>query len=524
MAQVAPYNFDELARFHHDLCFGAIGFYTRNCLKIRIKSQGLKPLILNRAQRFLHEIIERQKREIGRVRVIVLKGRQQGMSTYTQARFFRFVTTIEGIQAFILTHEQEATNNLFGMAERFYENAPDLVKPELGACNAKELTFKHLDSGYRVGTASNKGVGRSQTIHLFHGSEVGLWKNPEEHLKGIFQAVSDADGTEIILESTAQGFNNLFHDIWKSAERQETDFIPVFIPWFWQEEYAKPVPDDFVLQDDEHEIADLYGLTNEQIYWRRFKILDFAKGDLAAGLLAFKQEYPLNAAEAFQYTGGDTLITATDCIRARKRTVQGSGPLIVGVDPSYGGDRFALVRRWGCKMYGNEAYRGRDVEQFSQRLNLCLNILQTVDPVAGKVPDYMVLDAAVGLDIAQELSRLGYGEKVYPVHFATKVKDKRYPNIRQQMYARFVDALRDETYLMELPDDDEFQADLCATPYEYNTSSEVKLLVSKKVIKKEFGFSPDYADAAGLTFAIRPNVTAFDTDYIPRPVPILSTR
>ena len=80
-----------------------------------------------------------------------------------------------GSRAFILTHEQAATDNLFEMVERFHHHCPDVVKPSTGAANAKELYFDGLESGYRVGTASTKATGRSSTIQFFHGSEVAFW-------------------------------------------------------------------------------------------------------------------------------------------------------------------------------------------------------------------------------------------------------------------------------------------------------------------------------------------------------------
>ena len=75
------------------------------------------------------------------------------------------------------------------------------MKPRTGKANAKELSFPLLDSGYKVGTAGTEGVGRSDTIQYFHGSEVAFWKSADQHMDGIFQAVPDAPDTEIILEA-----------------------------------------------------------------------------------------------------------------------------------------------------------------------------------------------------------------------------------------------------------------------------------------------------------------------------------
>jgi hypothetical protein len=58
-------------------------YYAATCLKIRPKdtSLGMQPFVLNEAQHYLHGRIEAQRERTGRVRVLVLKGRQQGIST-----------------------------------------------------------------------------------------------------------------------------------------------------------------------------------------------------------------------------------------------------------------------------------------------------------------------------------------------------------------------------------------------------------------------------------------------------------
>jgi len=332
-------------------------FYSRNCLKIRTKDKGLQPFLMNEAQRFIHNKLEQQIKDTGKVRAILLKGRQQGASTYVGGRFIHKTTHNKGVRAFILTHDGESTNALFEMTERYHENLPKYIKPSTSAANAKELHFGVLDSGYKIGTAGNKAVGRGQTIQYFHGSEVAFWLNASEHTKGIMQAVPDADGTEVIWESTANGVGNFFHEQWKLAEKGLSEFIPIFVPWFWQSEYKKTLPDDISFTDEEMVLLNQYSLTKEQLYWRRIKVAELTT-DGVDGSKAFKQEYPMNAAEAFQVSGGDGLIQSDACLVARKNDVKGSGPLVVGVDPSRGGDRFATIKRQSRKMYDMKSYKG----------------------------------------------------------------------------------------------------------------------------------------------------------------------
>lgn len=475
-------------------------FYARNCLNIRTKTEGLKPFHLNEAQTYIHKRLEEQKAKTGKIRAIILKGRQQGASTYVEGRYIHNVTFNKGVRAFILTHDGEATNSLFEMTERYYENLPSFVKPSLGASNAKELHFDLLDSGYKIGTAGNKAVGRGQTIQYFHGSEVAFWMNASEHTKGVLQAVPDADGTEVIFESTANGVGNYFHEQWKLAEKGMSEFQAIFVPWFWQSEYTKQPPDDIKLSDNELKLIDLYELTPAQIYWRRMKIAELSV-DGVDGEKSFKQEYPMNAAEAFQVSGVDGLINADMCMKARKNKVKGNGPLIVGVDPSRGGDRFAIMRRQGRKMYGKESYIGNQCDSLPKNVAICKKILDTVDPIANKVPDMMFVDYGAGADLVDRLHELGYKKRVKAVHFgSTPLNPERYKNKRNEIWGEMSLWLTDESLPADIPDDDEIQADFCASPYRRDANDR-KCLLSKDDIKKEYGFSPDFGDAGGLTFA-----------------------
>jgi hypothetical protein len=247
-AALTPGQIAKLQRLRSDL-----PFFAEHCLSIRTKSGSIEPFILNRAQTYIHERLEEQKARTGKVRALILKGRQQGCSTYVAGRFYHQTTMNKGLRTFILTHEDAATQNLFEMVARFHKHSPPCVTPSTSAENAKELFFDRLDSGYKVGTAGTKAVGRSSTLQRFHGSEAAFWPHAESHAAGILQALSETPGSEGILESTANGVGNLFHQKWRDAERGIGEFIAIFVPWYWQDEYRKPVPPRFALSPEEDE-------------------------------------------------------------------------------------------------------------------------------------------------------------------------------------------------------------------------------------------------------------------------------
>lgn len=472
-------------------------FYARNCLKIRAKSGKVETFRFNKAQQFIHARLEEQKAQTGRVRALILKGRQQGCSTYVGARYYHATTWAKGRRTFILTHEDAATQNLFEMVNRYHEHCPVFVRPSTGAANAKELFFDQLDSGYKVGTAGTKGVGRSSTIQLFHGSEVAFWPHAETHAAGVLQAVPDADGTEVILESTANGVGNLFHQKWSDAERGVGDFIAIFVPWFWQPEYRKPLPEGFALDGEEQEYAELYGLDLEQMAWRRNKIAELKDPAL------FKQEYPATAAEAFQMSGHDSFIKPAAVAKARKAECEPSGPLVIGFDPCrYGDDSGAMAHRRGRKVLKVEK---------RQKLSTMESAGWAKQVIDAEKPVRMFIDVGgLGAGIYDRLVEMGYGAVVRAVNFGgsplepPKFDDegREIPgpsNRRAEMWMASRDWL-DAEGGADIPDLDSLQADACGPGYKYDSYS--RLVLEKKEDMRRRGVrSPDEWDAVALTFA-----------------------
>jgi hypothetical protein len=463
-------------------------WFAESLLRVRAKSGRDTPLRLNRAQHFLHERLERQLAQTGKVRALVLKGRQQGVSTYMQARFFWRVWGGFGRRAYILTHRQDATQNLFDMTRRFYDRLPPALRPSTSAANERELVFDGLDSGYQVATAGARATGRSATVQLVHGSEVAYWPAAEDHMAGLAQTVPNLPGTEIVLESTANGAGNLLHRLWQSAERGESDYIAVFIPWHWQEEYTRTVPPDFRPTEEESAYARAHGLSPGQVAWRHFKIVDDFAGDVAR----FHAEYPASAAEAFVAVGHDPLISPALVATAVSGSAHAEGPLIIGVDPArFGGDATAILRRRGRRVLGVERIRKADTMQVAGRIVLAIR---------EERPARVFLDAGgLGAGIFDRLVELGYGSIVTGVQFGESAwRSERYVNRRAEMW----DSVRQWLRLggVSLGGDEVLAAELTGPQYSYDSLGRLKL-ESKDEMKSRGIASPDAADALALTFA-----------------------
>lgn len=466
--------------------------YAAKCLKIRSKSGQIVPFILNKAQLYAHEKMMRQKGETGRIRAIFLKGRQQGLSTLVGGLFYQFTTHNFGMQTFILAHESKATDNLYDMVHRYHNNTPPLVRPSVSKSNAKELVFNILDSGYKLGTSENKEVGRSSTIQNLHWSEVAFSKNTAHHVKGVLQAVPDLPNTAIILESTANGVGGFFHNEWQKAEAGLSDYIAIFIPWFWQDEYKSIAPLTFNPTPDEEDLKTAYNLTDNQLHWRRRKIVDLSV-DGVDGEKAFRQEYPCNANEAFILTGEDSYINSDIVVAARNSQCEPYGPLLVGVDPArFGDDRTSIIFRQGRVAYGLQSYVKKDLMETA---GIVHRIIEEHNPAK------VFIDiGGLGAGVLDRLRELGHGaDCVVGVNAGSAPLDgNKYKNKRAEMWALTKEWLIDAP--CQIPDDNALHADLCGVKYKFDSNSRLQM-ESKEDMKKRGIRSPDTAEALIQTFA-----------------------
>lgn len=289
--------------------------YIQTFLKIKTKNNEIVPFRLNEPQMRLYEVIREQAQQKKPIRIIILKARQMGFSTLTEALIFHRTATKANVNSLIIAHKDDATTNLFNMSKLFYSELPPMMKPQRRASNAKEIIFdapakredlKGLNSKIKCATAGGDGVGRSDTFSNVHISEFAFWTGDKmETLNGLLQSVPSTAGTMVIVESTANGFDE-FKRLWDAAVNKENDFIPVFFPWFELAEYSKPY-DSFQLTEEEKELRQRYNLTLNQLTWRRWCIKNNCGGDINL----FKQEYPASPEEAFIATGACVFDTET---------------------------------------------------------------------------------------------------------------------------------------------------------------------------------------------------------------------
>jgi len=280
-----------------------VAWWIREYMKILDVHGRIIPFAINAVQYdVLKTILEMWNAGIP-VRVIILKARQFGISTFVQAFFFFIQAHTRSSVAMIVAHKGKATGNIFGILRRFWVNLTH--KPVATRMNKEGIEWAASDAKIILDTAENKEVARSATLHLIHSSELAFWPYASTTRLGMMQTCHDVPGTIVVEESTANGVGGTFYDVYWRAKEGESDFVAKFYPWHWHPEYQMDVAPheakDIMngLDVDEREGIERWEWTVEQIKWRRRCIANDCEGDVQK----FNQEYPSYDRQAFLVSG-----------------------------------------------------------------------------------------------------------------------------------------------------------------------------------------------------------------------------
>lgn len=302
--------------------------YFKAALKIKDKNAEIIKFNTNESQDKLLSIIENHYIEYPNPKtrptlyIIILKARQQGMSTATEGVFFKAITigmpgdTPYQKTAMVISYDEDSAQAINEMSDRFYQFLPQELKPMKRNSRGKGLLLENpsnvpsefeknpgLQSKFIIDTANNLYAGSGKTINYIHISELPKWSKPEETMKSLMQSVPDKNAI-VVLESTANGAGDYFHQLWQQSENGDNDYITLFLPWFTHKEYTIPFQiesdkEAMALDEEEKQLIQLFNVTLEQLNWRRNIIKNKCKGSVDT----FHQEYPSTAEEAFLTSG-----------------------------------------------------------------------------------------------------------------------------------------------------------------------------------------------------------------------------
>lgn len=272
-------------------------------LSIRTKRQTVELLQPNWAQKQVLAAVNEQYTNGQPVRIVVLKARQLGISTISEALMFAWVVLHENTYGLVIAHEIDASEYLLNMTKLYWETFPfkDLYTTKY--VSRKELAWEETGSSIRIATAKNMRAGRSRTINALHGSEIAFWDRPDEMMLGLRQTIPNTPQSMMILESTANGVGNWFYDTWQNAVAGDNDYHPLFFPWWEHPEYTASFSnlkkETLSHLDEDERVLKKMGVDDDHLVWRRWAIRNLADSNIER----FMQEYPATPEEAFIASG-----------------------------------------------------------------------------------------------------------------------------------------------------------------------------------------------------------------------------
>lgn len=290
-------------------------YFCNDFVYIVDKASNKVNLKLNKTQQIIDDKISELEKKGKPVRIIILKSRQTGVSTYSQAKFLHKTSMNFNKTALVVAHTDKSTNAIFNKTKFMFDNMPEFIKPMRKASNAQELIFDRpsnskskeqgLNSRFKISTAGGTGIGRGDTHHYVHLSELAFYEGDVKNIFiGIMQSVPKTPESIVLIESTANGYN-FFFDLWQDAVEGKNEFVPMFFSWLDHYEYRVTITDDErrqireSLNSYERMLVDSYNATEEQLAWYRSTLASECAGDIDL----MKQEYPSFPNEAFMHTG-----------------------------------------------------------------------------------------------------------------------------------------------------------------------------------------------------------------------------
>lgn len=299
---------------------------------VKTKGGKLTRLILNDVQRRLEAEVIRMERAGVPVRIIILKARQMGCSTYIAALEFWYAATHAHGRSCIIAQKTDVSRDI---AERVALMVTEIRKDDgkpwalkLSAKAAGRIVLgEPLYGQIVIESAEVDEPARGKTFQVLHMSESPIWPEADRKADAVAQTLADEVGTYGFNEATANGdfgwFPREFKRAWadnRMGRKVRFGWRGFFAPWYWDQTYrwshmtgAQP--------DAEHTAEIMGTLTAEeklllgrryvvrkkgwrevdidQLAWRRHTIKNKCRGSLEA----FHQEYPSTPEEAFLSSG-----------------------------------------------------------------------------------------------------------------------------------------------------------------------------------------------------------------------------
>ena len=321
---------EEVDFVHNELWMSKASFpyWAERYCAINLRGADVGPMYpLWESQRLiLEKIAEIERRSVfdghpDGILVNILKARQLGASTLSQAMGAHRVTTQSNVFGLVAADVPEQSAFTFDMLERVVDHLPWYLSPKVTEhVKNTEIVF---DTGCHVwvgagkstrGTEGKRGqLARGKTLSFVHLTELSTWEDAAQIDDALMPAVHIQPRNLAIFESTAKGRHNWWHEHWLASKDGVGRHHPVFIPWYAEKNrYWLPAPVDWEpnLTTRKHArvchetgrrwVGHDPALTRNQLYWYETTREAFER---KGKLYLFLEEYCADDQEAFQFSG-----------------------------------------------------------------------------------------------------------------------------------------------------------------------------------------------------------------------------
>lgn len=282
-------------------------------LEIVDKNRNIVPLVPNPIQR---DVLTN---ETGRD--VYVKPGQVGFTSIVMADYLLDTLTVPGTISVVISHEEFITQRHLVKVQSFYDRLLRRVPsiPKMHHKSAFEKTFPEVDGTFYIGSARAYVFGRGELINNLLCDEYAFWE-PDSISRIMVPILKRVPPSmRIKVGSTPNGSEgNSFYELYMAAKEGldigESVFTPHFYPWWLHPEYSisydcpYALPRDRVpvldLTADERKLVESYGLTHDQIRWRRYSIAELLSLDRSGEKAKmFQQEFPENDVDCFLAAG-----------------------------------------------------------------------------------------------------------------------------------------------------------------------------------------------------------------------------
>jgi hypothetical protein len=333
-------------------------WYTRYARIVNDQNVNV-PFVPNVAQRMVIDFWGELEAKGWAIMMVQLKARQLGVSTLTELEVLRRGLFTPDVNGVVASCDDDKSKLMFLMIERAWEQQPWWLVP--GAVQHKTGKYLKLQNNSTISVESGSqmsGIGRGYTPQIVHISELADFFDAGALIDdSLLHAVHPHPSTFFVLESTAKGFDNWWHDTWEQSEREWNKGVPglcpIFLPWFCGRDIyptktwlrQRPIPPDWVPSEktETHAVkAALYVRTSDRLkavyaadwtmpvaqqwYYEKKYEAAVEKNRLPQ----FLSEMPSDPNEAFQSTN-IAAVDVEDCLWYRDRALARPPLAVLGI-------------------------------------------------------------------------------------------------------------------------------------------------------------------------------------------------